>query len=242
MLTITRRFAEDIAEVSRLLREDEEADEPLRRLTRLGVELVPGAQAAAVTIARDGGPSLTFAASDPRLDRLHDLQFGHGVGPVVETLLHNEPRRVDDTGTERRWPKFCRAAAQAGFSTCLALPLRTDRRPAGAVVLYGTEPGAFQGVAHDIALLFAAQGGTALSNAALYRACGQMVANLHTALRSRAVIEQAKGIVHAKLAVSPEKAFELLSHYSQNHNRKLRKVAADLLEGRIASDDLRPTE
>ncbi len=134
--------------------------------------LVPGATAAAMTIAAGSGAH-SFGASDRRLEELHRLQFHDGAGgPVAETLRHNEPRRIDDTGTERRWPEFCAAAARAGFGSCLALPLRTDRHPAGAVALYGEGPDVFRGTAHDIALLFAAQGGTAVRNAALYRRAG----------------------------------------------------------------------
>jgi hypothetical protein len=45
--------------------------------------------------------------------------------PAVETLRHNEPRRIDNTAAERRWPAFCRATTQAGFCSYLALPSRT---------------------------------------------------------------------------------------------------------------------
>jgi GAF domain-containing protein len=195
------------------------------------VELVPGGTAAAVTIALDGS-ALTFAASDRRLDELHRLQFDGGAGPVVETLRHNEPRRIDDTRAEERWPAFCRGAADAGFRSCLVLPLRTDRQPAGAVALYGREPDVFRGAAHDIALLFAAQGGTAMRNASLYRSCRRMVSNLHAGLESRAVIEQVKGILHAELGVSPEAAFSLLSRYSQKTNQRVRRISALLVQGR----------
>lgn len=239
MVRVSREFADHIADVARLLKEDEVQDEVLRRLTSLGVDLVPGSTAAAVTIAMDGG-ALTFAASDQRLDTLHSLQFSGGEGPVVETLRHNEPRRIDDTIAERRWPAFCQAAADAGFCSCLALPLRTDRQPAGAVALYGEGPDVFRGVAHDVALLFAAQGGTAVHNASLYRACRRMVDNLHVALESRAVIEQAKGILHAHLGVSPGEAFHLLSRYSQNTNQRVRRVSVRLVQGRIAPEDFRP--
>jgi GAF domain-containing protein len=170
---------------------------------------------------------------------LHRLQFGSGDGPVVETLRHNEPRRVDAIGAECRWPAFCRAAAEAGFGSCLVLPLRTDRQPAGAVALYGDEPDVFRGAAHDVALLVAAQGGTAVHNAALYRTCRRMVDNLHAGLESRAVIEQAKGILHAELGVSPAEAFHLLSRYSQNTNQRVRKVSAGLVQGRIAAAEFR---
>ncbi len=234
MVSITRELADRVAEVAQLLTEDEVPDEALRRLTGLGVELVPGGTAAAVTMAMDGG-ALTFAVSDHRLDELHRLQFDGGQGPVVEALRHNEPRRVDDTAAERRWPAFCRSAAAAGFGSCLVLPLRTDRQPAGAVALYGRDPEVFCGAAHDIALLFAAQGGTAVRNASLYRACRRMVDNLHAGLESRAVIEQAKGILHAELGVSPAEAFRLLSRYSQHTNQRVRVISARLVQGRLSA-------
>lgn len=237
-MTVTREFADRIAEVAELLIEEEVPDGALRRLTGLAVELVPGDTAATVTIAVPKG-ALTFAASDRRLDELHRLQFEGGDGPVVETLRHNEPRRIDDTAAEHRWPQFCRAAAEAGFCSCLALPLRTDRQPAGAVALYGQEPDVFRGAVHDIALLFAAQGGTAMRNASLYRACRRMVDSLHSGLESRAVIEQAKGILHAELSVSPDEAFHLLSRYSQNTNQRVRVISTQLVQGRISPSEFR---
>lgn len=238
MVTVTREFADSISEVAQLLKADEAPDEALLRLTRMAVDLVPGSTAAEVTVAA-GGRALNFAGSHRRLDELHRLQFDEvGDGPVLEALRHNEPRRVDDTRGESRWPAFCRAACAAGFFSCLALPLRTDRRPAGAIVLYGPEPELFRGVAHDIALLFAAQGGTAVRNASLYRACRRMVDDLHGGLESRAVIEQAKGIIHADLGVTTDEAFHLLSKFSQNANQRVRKVCADVVNGRIAPADL----
>ncbi len=241
MITVTREFADRVADVAQLLESDEVPDEALHRLTELGAELVPGGAAAAVTIAMASG-ALTFAASDRRLTGLHRLQFDGDDGPVVETLRYNEPRRVDDTATECRWPAFCRAAARAGFGSCLVLPLRTDRQPAGAVTLYGKEPDVFRGAAHDIALLVAAQGGTAVHNAGLYRACRRLVDNLHAGLESRAVIEQAKGILHARLGVSPEEAFHLLTRYSQNTNQRVRKISTRLVQGRIAATEFRPPD
>jgi GAF domain-containing protein len=238
MITVTREFADHIAEVAQLLEADEVPDDVLRRLTGLGAELVPGGTAAAVTIAMASG-ALTFAASDQRLEELHRLQFDGGDGPVAETLRHNEPRRVDDMAAERRWPAFCRAAAGAGFASCLVLPLRTDRQPAGALALYGPERDLFRGAAHDVALLVAAQGGAAVHNATLYRTCRRLVDNLHAGLESRAVIEQAKGVLHAELGVSPEEAFRLLSRYSQNTNQRVRRVSARLVEGRLAAAELR---
>ena len=240
MITVTREFADHVADVAQLLEGDDVPDEALHRLTALAAGLVPGGTAAAVTIAMASG-ALMFAASDQRLEELHRLQVEGEDGPVVETLRHNEPRRTDDTAAECRWPAYCRAAAEAGFASCLVLPLRTDRQPAGAVALYGHEPNVFRGVAHDIALLVAAQGGTAVHNAALYGTCRRMVESLHAGLESRAVIEQAKGVLHAELGVSPEEAFGLLSRYSQNSNQRVRKISAGLVQGRITAAEFRPS-
>jgi GAF domain-containing protein len=171
---------------------------------------------------------------------LNRKQMQCGDGPVPEAIRYGEARRIDDTGSEQRWPAACAAIAGAGFGSCLVLPLRTDRRPGGALVIYGRAADAFAGSSHDIALLFAAQGGVAIRNAAAYRNCRQLVANLQAALEFRAVIEQAKGILAAESGCHPEVAFRQLSKLSQNTNRKVRDIAADLVAGRIDRSQLRP--
>ena len=109
------------------------------------------------------------------------------------------------------------------------------------MALYGQDPDVFRGAAHDIALLFAAQGGTAVRNASLYRTCRRMVSNLHVGLESRAVIEQAKGVLHAELGVSTEEAFRLLSRYSQDTNERVRRISAQRVQGRISAEEIRPS-
>ena len=108
MVTVTRVLADRIAGVAQLLKSDDMPDEALRRLTDLGVELVPGCTAAAVTVAA-GSQALTFAASDPRIDELHrqfDGEFlnrdlyarldpmfaGYFVSPTIEIYARNDAR------------------------------------------------------------------------------------------------------------------------------------------------------
>lgn len=108
MITMTREFADRVADVVQLLEGDEIPDEALHRLTALAAELVPGGTAAAVTIAMASG-ALIFAASDQRLEELRRLQLD-GAGPVVETLRHNEPSAY----RRRRSPYPARSAAPHG--------------------------------------------------------------------------------------------------------------------------------
>jgi GAF domain-containing protein len=239
MLRITRQLAERIAELAQLLLDDEGTDVPLQQLTELALELIPGSTAAGVVAATDS--TWVFTGSPAGIAEVHRQQMQSTGGPLVEAIRYGEARRVDDAERELRWPDACRAMAGLGLRSCLILPLRTDLRPGGALALYGRAPEAFAGAGHDIALLFAAQGGVAVRNASAYRNCRQLVTNLHAALESRAVIEQAKGILVAEHGCDPEVAFKELSRMSQRTNRKVRDISTDLVAGRIERGQFRPS-
>ena len=236
MVTVTRALAERIAALAELLLCDDSSDAQLSQLAELSLELVPGSAAVGIVVA--GDTDWAHSGSDPTVVSLHRSQLADGTGPVADSLRFGEARRIDDASAEDRWPEVCSAMATEGLLSCLVLPLRTDRAPGGVLVLYGRERGCFAGTSHDIALLFAAQGGVALRNATLYRNCRQLVDNLRVALESRAVIEQAKGILVGEYGCSPDAAFKRLSALSQNTNRKLKDLAADLVAGKINRDQL----
>lgn len=237
MVTVTAELAERIASVAELVLSDDDSDAPLRQLADLSLELIPGGAGAGVVAAGDS--SWSYAESDDRVADLRQMQMQTGQGPIAETLRYGEARRIDDAGAETRWPEVCAAMAARGLRSCLVLPLRTDRRPGAALAVYGEDADCFAGSDHDMALLFAAQGGVAVRNAALYSNCQKLVTNLQVALASRAVIEQAKGILVAEYGYPPEVAFERLSMMSQNTNRKVKDIAADLVEGRIQRTQFR---
>ncbi len=231
MVTVTRELAERIAALAELFLSDDSSDVQLRQLAELSLELVPGSAAVGVVVAGDN--AWAYSASDATIASLHRSQLDDGHGPVAESLRFGEARRIDDASAEDRWPPVCSAMMAEGLLSCLVLPLRTDREPGGVLAIYGRERGCFAGTGHDVALLFAAQGGLALRNATLYRNCRQLVDNLRVALESRAVIEQAKGILVAEYGYSPDVAFKRLSVVSQNTNRKVKDIAADLVAGKI---------
>jgi len=240
MVAVTRDLAERIASVADLVLTGDDADLPLQQLTELSVELIPSGTCAGVVAPRDA--AWAYAQSDESVAGLHRLQMESGSGPVADGLRFGEARRIDDVATESRWPETCAAMADRGLRSCLVLPLRTDRAPGAVLALYSTKAEAFAGADHDIALLLAAEGGVAVRNAGLYSNCRTLVGNLHIALASRAVIEQAKGILVAEYGCPPDTAFARLSAMSQNSNRKLKDIAADLVEGRITRSDLAPEE
>jgi GAF domain-containing protein len=222
-------LAAELAQLARLA-EDEDSTDVLQRLVQHARTLVPGCSAAGLTVSGpDGG--VTAAVSDERVATCHDVQFRtDGNGPAREALRHNEPRRVDDMTEELRWPAFRAVARSSGFASCLALPLLTDRVPSAALNLYADRPGVFAGTTHDVALLFAAQGGVALDNAVLYQQSRELIEHLHQALTTRGVVERARGLLMSRHELSSEAAFRLLRTESQRSHRKLRDVAAAVLQ------------
>jgi GAF domain-containing protein len=132
------------------------------------------------------------------------------------------------TASEERWPAFNAAAARYGVVATLSVPLVDGETAPGGLNLYSkTAP--FDDNARRVACLYGDQLGVAAANAASYKGAAELAEQLKEALESRAVIEQAKGILIASNKCSPDAAFDILRRASQNQNRKLRHVATDIV-------------
>ncbi len=105
-----------------------------------------------------------------------------------------------------------------------------------ALNIYSTDRDALDDDAVELASTIAAYAGVALANTHLYEAQGQVAAQLRTAMQSRAVIEQAKGILIGERRCSPQEAFDILVRLSQDTNRKLRDVAEALVAHAMTGD------
>ncbi len=105
-----------------------------------------------------------------------------------------------------------------------------QREVTAALNIYSTDEHAFDDAAAEIASTFAAYAGVALTNMHLHQAQGKVAEQLQTAMHSRAVIEQAKGIVMGDRRCTAEQAFDILVDLSQTSNRKLRDVAQALVD------------
>jgi GAF domain-containing protein len=109
----------------------------------------------------------------------------------------------------------------------VALPLQES--VLGALNIYATQPAIFDRNAIEMARTFAGYAAVAIANARLYQRTATLAEHMRRAMESRAVIEQAKGILIAQQHCTPEQAFDLLVRLSQSTHRKLRDCAADLV-------------
>jgi GAF domain-containing protein len=176
-----------------------------------------------------GRPASATACSDPLASEADQLQYQAGDGPVLDAVRHSRPVRVHDTATHGAWPRFCRQAASLGIRSCYAVPLLHDGEPAGALVLYARRPGAFGPEETSRADQFARHAAGALTLALRMASCADQNDQLRSSIVSRAVIDQALGVIMARERCPQNKAFAMLRSISQNNNVKLRDLAATIV-------------
>lgn len=222
-------LSRELAEVSRLL-DDDDVVSVLDRLVRRAVRTIPGCEHATVTV--ELGPDRLETVAGAEIAAVahtaDEPEAWHG--PIFEAVRYREPRRVEDAETEPRWPGFRERMRSAGFRSCLALPLPAHRQPAVGCTLFSGRPNQFTQHVMDLVLLFALHAGTTFDNAALYDRSRQLVDHLHAALVTRDMIGQAKGLLISRYSCDSEAAFTRLRQASQQHNLKLRDLAAELLK------------
>jgi GAF domain-containing protein len=183
-----------------------------------------------ITARRDGFP-VTLASSDQRALRVDQIQYDRAEGPCLTTLTTGEVNDVQDLTREDRWPVYREEVLREGLRCSLSLPLTAGGRTAGALNLYGfRQPKLFGATDRRRADLFAAQASTALTLMTHQLQQSDVTRQLEQALDSRSFIDQALGILMAQQRCTADEAFTLLRLHSQNNNRKLRDVAADLVQ------------
>ena len=138
--------------------------------------------------------------------------------------------RIDAMDTDTRWPAFGAAALARGVGSSMSMPLDLSGESVGGLNVYGREPGAFSEQDELLAKGFAVQASVVISNAQAYWAASELTRNLTVAMESRAVIEQAKGILIARHGLGDDEAFDRLRQQSQTENRKLRDVATEIVD------------
>jgi GAF domain-containing protein len=201
----------------------------LTRVAELAKRTIPGAAAVSVTLMQDGDVE-SLAFTGPLAGQLDERQYEAGFGPCMDAAISGATIPIDDTANSVAYPDFGRLALRQGITHTMSVGLPVQRQIIGALNTYGTDDGAFDEQTQELATTFASYAAVAVANAGLYASTAQLADHLQRALDSRAVIDQAKGILMSRHGVSADAAFDLLSGRSQAGNRKLRDVAHDLVD------------
>ena len=198
------------------------------KIALIATETVPGCDIASVTMLRAGKP-FTPAFTGKTAKLLDETQYELGDGPCLAAIRHRGLEHAS-TASGRCWPDFASAAVEQGVLATMSLPLGNDETVVGALNLYSETVAAYSTEARDVACGFADQLGVAVASVTLYAERFELAQQLQQAMESRAVIEQAKGILMAVQRCTPDAAFAILVRASQHQNRKLRAIASEIVE------------
>jgi len=222
--------AEALERLGRLSLRESSMDSLLQTVAELAKTVMPGNPEASVTLLVGDSPGTVASTGQLAVD-LDETQYDRGHGPCLHAARSGQLTEITDTRTEDRWRDYARRAAQHGNLSSLSVPLviDEDERVCGALNLYAREPDAFDAGSRSAARAFGPYAAVAAGNLYAYQSARNMADNLQAALQSRAVIDQAKGVLIERYKLTPDEAFQLLAKASMNANRKVRDVADHLV-------------
>src|SRR6476661_3100678 len=198
-----------------------DVDQALTRITAAAVHLVDGADYADVMLI-DKGEFRSVAPTDPLVADLDRVQMDHQRGPCLEASTDNPVVRSIDLGEDQRWPEFAASAARFGVHSVTSFQLFTHRHGSGALNILSKRSHAFD-VNAEAALAMLA------THAAITLIAADRQTQFESALASRDVIGNDKGIVLARYKLDAGRAFATLVKLSQDTNTPVRLVAQRLV-------------
>jgi GAF domain-containing protein len=222
-------LAEKLGELARSMQDEKGLEHTLEAIVHAAAETVPGADEASITSVVRRREVQTIAATSPLPRSVDQAQYETGQGPCLSSLYEGQTVRLSDMRSEPRWPEFAARASELGVGSMLAAQLYVEGDNLGALNLHSRQLDAFSNESEQVALMFAAHAAVAFAGA---KAEQQM----QTAVDSRDIIGQAKGILIERYKIGSHEAFRLLVVASQTTNIKLYDVAEYLVRtGALAS-------
>ena len=226
MTTVPVDWVADVfVEVADTLVDEFDLIQFLQMVTSHTSELV-GAAAAGLLLDDQQGRLQLMAASDERATMLELFQIQADEGPCQDcfrtgtAVINADLREAAST-----WPLFAPHAVAAGFRSVHAFPLRLHKRVIGALNLFGNDDGRMEAGDMRMIQAFADIATIGLMQEHAIRRGEVLTEQLQSALNSRIVVEQAKGVLAQLHACSPDDAFDMLRNYCRSHKLRLGDIA-----------------
>jgi GAF domain-containing protein len=220
------------AELGRIKFRETDFATVLATVAGLAERTIPGADDVSITLVGAGGAH-TAAYTGERAMTVDEWQYQQGHGPCLAAAAANITVTVPDMAGEGRWPDWANRAIDAGVHSLLSIGLPLHESVSGAVNVYATKPHAFDEDAVILAETFAGYAAMAMANADLYESTAPLGQQMQAAMDSRAVIEQAKGIIMAERRCTADEAFAVLAKISEYTHHPVGDVAAVLVASAV---------
>jgi transcriptional regulator with GAF, ATPase, and Fis domain len=223
-------LADVFVEMADTLVDDFDLIDFLHVLTERCVQLLD--VSAAGLLLTDGQDRLQVVAASSERTRLLELfQLQTDEGPCLDCFRTGTPVSVADLRTTQRWPRFSAAAAEAGFVAVHALPMRLRTEVIGALNLFDTDPGTLDEARVRVGQALADVATIGLLQQRAIHRRDVLAEQLQTALNSRVLIEQAKGLLAERLHTNLAEAFTMLRDAARSSNRRLSDLAQAIVDG-----------
>jgi GAF domain-containing protein len=224
-----------LAGLTEVLDREEDLAVILDRICNQAAHAVPGADMVSVTLLSETGP-VTGAATRQEALEIDLVQYRTGEGPCLHAARTGQVVHAVVAELPDRWPDFAEGTADFDVAGFLSAPLYVEEDTPGSLNLYSRRPDGFRSLDAALLELYCTAAEGAMRNARRYLRAREQVDQLRHALTSRAVIDQAKGVLMAVHRVSADEAFAMLVERSQRENVKLRDFAErfvnDILDSR----------
>lgn len=204
----------------------------LVHVAEYAVAAIPGADGAGVTLLQRGRPD-TIVASAEFVRQVDAVQYGIGEGPCITAAATGVTVHSGALGADAAWPRFGARVRRLGVHSALSLPLVTAQGVLGAMNVYAHAEDAFDDRAVHVGELFAVPAAIAVQNAQTLSQALRLAGQLEVGLKTRAVIDQAVGILISRSGATPEEAFSSLTVLSQKENRKLALIAGQVVDDAV---------
>jgi transcriptional regulator with GAF, ATPase, and Fis domain len=200
---------------------DFDLEQTLSHVTAAAVDLVDGVDHADIMLV-DKGKYRSIAATHSLVTDLDDVQMRLYQGPCLEAAVADSVVRCPDLRHDQRWPAFAAAALEAGVHSVVSFQLYNHRDGAGAMNVLSKQPGAIDLQAETVLAMLA-------THAAITLIAAEKETQFESALASRDLIGQAKGILMERVQIDAGHAFRILTKLSQDSNLPLRHIAEQVV-------------
>ena len=183
-------------------------------------------EAGGLMLADSEGHLQLMTSTSEHADLVEIMQLAADAGPCIDSFTTGIAVSVPDIQQSGgRWPAFQKTALQQGFHSAHATPMKLRGQIIGTMNLFGTARNEVSPRDAALAQALADVATIGILQERLIREGNVVAEQLHNALDSRIIIEQAKGIVAHSLSVDMPDAFSVLRSYARNNNLTIRSVA-----------------
>ncbi|KGJ74887.1 transcriptional regulator [Cryobacterium roopkundense] len=189
--------------------------------------------AAGIVLADKFGDLQVLASTSEASQHVELLQHRAGAGPCVDAYRYGRVITLSDIKAEGdRYPAFRAAALSQGFQSVHAIPMRVRPDTIGALNLFRNDTGSLTVEDARIGQALADMATVSILYERTVREDAAMKEQLERAVGSRALIEEAEGIIAQRHNVDLDEAFRILRAYSHAQEQTLHMSAAQIITNR----------